>query len=145
MAAMHRGSHFGQTKDYLRNASDDIAVIIQLETPSAIEQLPAIAAVPGVDSLFIGPGDLSAAMGRIGDLAHPEVQALVAKAAKDARVVNKPIGIVGPNPDMVGRYIDYGYTWVAVSSDLGMVTGRAVDWISTIRGRAAPSVPAAAY
>ena len=145
MAAMHRGSHFGQTKDYLRNASDDIAVIIQLETPSAIEQLPAIAAVPGVDSLFIGPGDLSAAMGRIGDLAHPEVQALVAKAAKDARALNKPIGIVGPNPDMVGRYIDYGYTWVAVSSDLGMVTGRAVDWISTIRGRAAPSAPAAAY
>jgi 4-hydroxy-2-oxoheptanedioate aldolase len=129
----------------LKNASDDIAVIIQLETPSAIERLAAIAAVPGVDSLFIGPGDLSASMGRIGELAHPDVQALIAKAAKDARAVNKPIGIVGPNPDMVARYIDYGYTWVAVSSDLGMVTGRAVDWISAIRGRAAPSAPAAAY
>jgi len=145
VAAVHRGSHFGQTKDYLRDAANDIAVIIQLETPAAIERLAAIAAVPGVDSLFIGPGDLSASMGRIGEVGHPEVQALIAKAAKDARAANMPIGIVGPNPEMVARFLDYGYTWVAVSSDLGMITGRAVDWIGAIRGRAATTTPAAAY
>jgi 4-hydroxy-2-oxoheptanedioate aldolase len=145
VAAVHRGSHFGQTRDYLRNAATEIAVIIQLETPSAIERLVAIAAVPGVDSLFVGPGDLSASMGRIGEVAHPEVQALIAKAAKDARAVGKPIGIVGPNPEMVARFIDYGYTWAAVSSDMGMLTGRAVEWVSAIRGRAAASTPAAAY
>jgi len=145
VAAVHRGSHFGQTKDYLRNAANDIAVIIQLETPAAIERLAAIAAVPGVDSLFIGPGDLSASMGRIGEVGHPEVQALIAKAAKDARAANMPIGIVGPNPEMVARFLDYGYTWVAVSSDLGMITGRAVDWIGAIRGRAATTMPTAAY
>jgi len=145
VAAVHRGSHFGQTKDYLRNAANDIAVIIQLETPAAIARLAAIAAVPGVDSLFIGPGDLSASMGRIGEVGHPEVQALIAKAAKDARAANMPIGIVGPNPEMVARFLDYGYTWVAVSSDLGMITGRAVDWIGAIRGRAATTMPTAAY
>jgi 4-hydroxy-2-oxoheptanedioate aldolase len=145
VAAVHRGSHFGQTRDYLRNAATDIAVIIQLETPAAIEHLAAIAAVPGVDSLFVGPGDLSASMGRIGEVAHPEVQALIAKAAKDARAVGKPIGIVGPNPEMLARFIDYGYTWAAVSSDLGMLTGRAVEWVGAIRGRATASTPAAAY
>ncbi len=145
VAAVHRGSRFGQTKDYLKNASNDIAVIIQLETPAAIERLPSIAAVPGVDSLFVGPGDLSAAMGRIGEVGHPEVQALLAKAAKDARAAGKPIGIVGPNPEMVSRFIDYGYTWVAVASDLGLLTGRAIDWIATLRKRSSTPSPTAAY
>ena len=145
VAAVHRGSRFGQTKDYLKNASNDIAVIIQLETPAAIERLSSIAAVPGVDSLFVGPGDLSAAMGRIGEVGHPEVQALLAKAAKDAQAAGKPIGIVGPNPEMVARFIDYGYTWVAVASDLGLLTGRAIDWIGTLRKRSSTPSPTAAY
>jgi 4-hydroxy-2-oxoheptanedioate aldolase len=145
VAAVHRGSAFGQTKDYLKNASSGIAVIIQLETPESIERLPEIAAVPGVDSLFVGPGDLSAAMGRIGEVAHPEVQALIAKAAAGARAAGKPIGIVGPNPDMVARFVDYGYTWVAVASDLGMLTGRATDWIGTLRKRAPTTAATAAY
>jgi len=145
VAAVHRGSRFGQTKDYLKNASNDIAVIIQLETPAAIERLSGIAAVPGVDSLFVGPGDLSAAMGRIGEVGHPEVQALLAKAANDARAAGKPIGIVGPNPEMVSRFIDYGYTWVAVASDLGLLTGRAIDWIGTLRKRSSAPAPTAAY
>jgi 4-hydroxy-2-oxoheptanedioate aldolase len=145
VAAVHRGSAFGQTKDYLKNAASGIAVIIQLETPESIERLPEIAAVPGVDSLFVGPGDLSAAMGRIGEVAHPDVQALIAKAAEGARAAGKPIGIVGPNPDMVARFVDYGYTWVAVASDLGMLTGRATDWIGTLRKRAPAAAATAAY
>jgi 4-hydroxy-2-oxoheptanedioate aldolase len=145
VAAVHRGSAFGQTKDYLKNASSGIAVIIQLETPESIELLPEIAAVPGVDSLFVGPGDLSAAMGRIGEVAHPDVQALIAKAAKAARAAGKPIGIVGPNPDMVSRFVDYGYTWVAVASDLGMLTGRATDWIGALRKRAPAAAATSAY
>ncbi len=56
VAAMHRGSRYGQVKDYLRTANDYIATVIQLETPESIERLPDIARVPGVDSLFLGPG-----------------------------------------------------------------------------------------
>lgn len=145
VAAVHRGSAFGQTQDYLKYASSGIAVIIQLETPEAIERLPEIAAVPGVDSLFVGPGDLSAAMGRIGEVGHPDVQALIAKAAAGARAAGKPIGIVGPHPEMVARFVEYGYTWVAVASDLGMLTGRAADWIGTLRKRAPTSAAKAAY
>ncbi|MGO9935230.1 MAG: HpcH/HpaI aldolase family protein [Steroidobacteraceae bacterium] len=145
VAAVHRASSFGQGKDYLKNASKGISVIIQLETPAAIDRLAEIAAVPGVDSLFVGPGDLSAAMGLIGEIAHPNVQALIAKAAVDAKAAGKPIGIVGPNPDMVARFVEYGYTWVAVASDLGMLTGRALDWIGTIRKRAVTQTAASAY
>ena len=58
VAAVHRGSRFGRATDYLKRANGEVAVIVQLETPDAIERLPEIAAVPGVDGLFVGPGDL---------------------------------------------------------------------------------------
>lgn len=144
VAAIHRGSRYGTAGDYFKTANDDIAVVIQLETPEAIARLAQIAAVPGVDSLFVGPGDLSAAMGRLGEVGHAEVQSLIAAAAGAAHAAGKPIGIVGGNPDMVARFLGYGYDWVAVSSDLAMLTGRAVQWAAAIRGGAATAGPAPA-
>jgi 4-hydroxy-2-oxoheptanedioate aldolase len=146
VAAIHRGSRFGRVADYLKRANDEIAVIVQLETPEAIESLPEIASVPGVDALFVGPGDLSAALGHIGNIAHPEVQALIEKAAKDSHAAGKPVGIVGPNPDMVGRFIDYGYDFTAIGSDIAMMTGRASDWLGILRDQPVQAAePAAAY
>jgi 4-hydroxy-2-oxoheptanedioate aldolase len=145
VAAIHRGSQFGQHKDYFKTANDEIAVVIQLETPTALERLAEIAAVPGVDSLFVGPGDLSAAMGRIGEVGHAEVQNLIAKAAGLAHAAGKPIGIVGANPEMLARYAGYGYDWAAVGSDLALMTGRAVDWVTGIKGHKMASTSGAAY
>jgi 4-hydroxy-2-oxoheptanedioate aldolase len=125
VAAMHRASRYGAVKNYLRTASDEICVIIQLETQQALADLPGIAAIDGVDCLFVGPGDLAADLGHIGDIGHAEVQAALAKAAAAARQAGKPVGIVAPTPEMAARFITYGYTWSAVSSDLGMLTGRA--------------------
>jgi 4-hydroxy-2-oxoheptanedioate aldolase len=145
VAAIHRGSRFGQWKDYFKVANDDIAVVIQLETPAALERLAEIAAVPGVDSLFVGPGDLSAAMGRIGDVGHPEVQSLIERAVDLAHAAGKPIGIVGANPDMLSRYTRYGYDWAAVASDLAMMTGCAVGWVNAIKGQNAAATAPAPY
>lgn len=146
VAAVHRGSRFGRVGDYLKRANGEVAVIVQLETPDAIARLPEIAAVPGVDALFVGPGDLSAAMGHIGNIAHPDVQALIESAAKASRAAGKPVGIVGPNPDMVRRFIDYGYDFAAIASDIAMMTGRASDWLGALRDQPAEAAaPAAAY
>ncbi|RDI59976.1 HpcH/HpaI aldolase family protein [Microvirga subterranea] len=146
VAAVHRGSRFGRASDYLKRANDEIAVIVQLETPEAIERLPEIAAVPGVDALFVGPGDLSAAMGHIGNIAHPEVQALIEKAAQDSHRAGKPVGIVGPNPEMVRRFIGYGYDFAAIASDIAMMAGRATDWLGALRDQPVQqTAPAAAY
>jgi 4-hydroxy-2-oxoheptanedioate aldolase len=145
VAAMHRASRYGQSSDYLRTANAGIAVVIQLETPEAIERLEEIAAVPGVDSLFVGPGDLAAALGHIGDIGHDEVQELIARAATRARAAGKPVGIVGGNPAMVRRFLDYGYTWSAVSSDLAMLTGRAGEWLQTLNARAGAPAGCAPY
>ncbi|MCB8819697.1 HpcH/HpaI aldolase family protein [Microvirga rosea] len=146
VAAVHRASRFGRATDYLKRANDEVAVIVQLETPEAIERLPEIASVEGVDALFVGPGDLSAAMGHIGNIAHPEVQALIEKAAQDAHAAGKPVGIVGPNPDMVRRFVGYGYDFAAVASDIAMMTGRASEWLGALREEPVQTTaPAAAY
>jgi 4-hydroxy-2-oxoheptanedioate aldolase len=145
VAAIHRGSRYGQSKDYLRTAHEGLAVVIQLETAEAIERLPGIAAVTGVDSLFVGPGDLSAAMGRIGEIGHPDVQRMIERAAHAAHAAGKPIGIVGGNPEMVARFLGYGYDWVAVASDLALLTGRAAQWIAELRGGAVGGASAGVY
>lgn len=137
VAAIHRASRYGQAPDYLATAADGLAVIVQVETPEAVDRIAEIAAVPGVDALFLGPGDLSAAMGRLGQASHPEVMAVIAQAAEDCHAAGKPIGIVGPNPEVVGQYVDFGYDFVAVASDMAMMTGRAGEWLSTLTGRRA--------
>lgn len=134
VAAVHRASRFGQRPDYLARAGDGIAVIAQLETPQAVDRMAEIAAVPGIDALFLGPGDLSAAMGRLGGIADADVQAAIEGAAARARELGKPIGIVGPNPAMVRRFLDYGYSFAAVASDMAMMTGRAAAFLGELRG-----------
>jgi 2-dehydro-3-deoxyglucarate aldolase/4-hydroxy-2-oxoheptanedioate aldolase len=138
VAAVQRGSRFGTVTNYLKGAGTEICVIVQIETLTALDALPQIAAVPGVDSIFVGPGDLAASLGHLGDIANPAVQARLELAAQACRKAGKPCGIVGPNPQMVGKFIEYGYTWVAVNSDLGMMVSRAQEWLAQIR-RDAPA------
>jgi 2-keto-3-deoxy-L-rhamnonate aldolase RhmA len=78
MAGLSRASRFGSRPDHFRTANEGIGVLVQIETPQAVEQLEAIAAVPGVDALFVGPTDLSGGMGLQGQGAHPRVQAVLA-------------------------------------------------------------------
>lgn len=121
MAGMGRASRFGTVPDFFRTANRTVGVVVQLETPQAIAQLEAIAAVPGVDALFVGPGDLSGSMGHVGNITHPEVMALMADAAQRARAVGKSIGTVGGTPEVVARYRAAGYDYVAIASDLGLL------------------------
>ena len=134
VASLHRGSRYGHTSDYLETANDSITVVVQIETPEALERLPQIATVPGVDSLFLGPADLSAALGRIGAIDHPEVQTLIAGAPQSAHSVGKSIGIIAGNPDGLRRFMSYGYDWGAVGSDLSLLRGRAVECVTALKG-----------
>lgn len=133
VAAMHRASHYSADPEYLKSANEHAYLIVQLETPEAISELAAIAAVPGVDALFVGPGDLSAALGHLGDIAHPNVQYMVEDAAKAAHRASKPIGILAPNPVMAKRFIAYGYDFVAIGSDMAMMMACALDSLTEAR------------
>jgi 4-hydroxy-2-oxoheptanedioate aldolase len=133
VAAVHRGSRYGTIPNYVQRAHEEICVIVQVETPTAFAQLEAIAAVPGVDSIFIGPADLSASMGYPGDMGNPAVQDTLRVGAQHCKRLGKPCGIVGANPDMVGKFLDYGFSWVAVGSDLAMLVSRAQEFLGAVR------------
>ncbi|MBL8341696.1 MAG: 2-dehydro-3-deoxyglucarate aldolase [Rubrivivax sp.] len=141
MAAMGRASRFGTVPDFFKTANKTVGVVVQLETPQAIAQLEAIAAVPGVDALFVGPGDLSGAMGHVGAPTHPEVMTLMTDAAERAHAIGKPIGTVGGTPEVVTRYRAAGYDYVAVASDLGLLMRGAQTMVQALRtGDASPQV-----
>ena len=133
VAGVHRASRYGAVTDYLARAHESLCVIVQLETPAALAELRSIAAVPGVDSLFVGPADLSAALGHLGNVGHAEVQDRLRGAAQECAQLGKPCGIVGANPAMVKRYLEYGYSWVAVGSDIGLMTGRVQECLRELR------------
>jgi 4-hydroxy-2-oxoheptanedioate aldolase len=145
VAAMHRGSRYGTVANYLQRANDEVCVIVQIETLAALDRLDEIASVPGVDSIFVGPGDLSASMGHIGDVGNPDVQAKLAAAGAACRRLGKPCGIVGPTPAMVARFLEYGYSWVAIGSDMSLMLGRAQEYLGTLRGIPAATPAQSSY
>jgi 2-dehydro-3-deoxyglucarate aldolase/4-hydroxy-2-oxoheptanedioate aldolase len=133
VAGTHRGSRYGTIPNYATRAHEEICVIVQIETLTAFGELEAIASVPGVDSLFIGPSDLSASMGLLGDLGNPAVQQKLAAGAQACKRLGKPCGIIGFNPEMAKKFLGYGFSWVAVSSDLALMVGRAQEYLGAMR------------
>ena len=111
--------------------------MVQIETQTAFANLSAIVAVPGVDSIFIGPSDLAASMGFLGDLTNPAVQDKLKSAAEQCRALGKPCGILGMNPEMVAKFIGYGYNWIAIGTDMAFMVGRAQEWLGKARSGAA--------
>jgi 4-hydroxy-2-oxoheptanedioate aldolase len=120
-----RAARYGRVTDYLKKAGDEICVLVQVETRTALDQLEAIAAVPGVDGVFIGPSDLAASLGHIGNPAHPEVQAALEDAVRRLKAVGKPAGILTVNDEEAKRYIGWGYLFVAVGVDVGLLSRNA--------------------
>ena len=145
MAGMSRGSRFGTAPNYLTTANERMAVIVQLETPQAVGQLDAIAAVDGVDAIFLGPADLSAAMGHVGQLTHPDVLALMASAAQRCNALGLPVGSVGGTPGVVAQYRALGFDYLAVASDLGLLMRSAQATLAAIRSQPLTATPAAGY
>ena len=135
MAAMSRGSRFGTVKDYFKVANDAVSVIVQIETPEAMTLIDDIARVSGVDSLFFGPGDLSGAMGHVGDLMHADVVNLMAEGVKRCHAAGKPVGTVGGTPEAVAIYRAAGFDYIGCASDLGLFMRAATGALSAIRAQ----------
>lgn len=135
LAGMSRATRFGGIDAYYARAADELCVAVQLETIEAVANLSEIAAVPGVESLFVGPTDLSASMGLAGQFDHPDVRSAIAGAAKACAAAGKPVGILASGVARAATYFEYGYTWVAVSSDLGLMMNAAREQARQLRAR----------
>jgi len=112
-----RASRWGQAEDYLSRADDEICLMVQVESPQALANLDAIAALEGVDGVFIGPADLSASMGHLGNASHPEVTTAINDAIARIRAAGKVAGIVTVDEQAARGYIAAGCTFVGVGID----------------------------
>ena len=120
VAGATRAVGYGRIKDYHKTAHQELCLLVQVETRKAMANIDAIAAVEGVDGVFIGPNDLSADMGYLGNWQHPEVWKVMEAAAKKIRQAGKAPGILVGEADGK-RCLDMGYLFVAVGSDVGML------------------------
>lgn len=116
-----RATRFGRVKDYAARCEDELCLLLQVETKTALDQLEAIAAVDGVDGVFIGPADLSASLGYGGNASHPEVVKVVEDALRRIVSTGRAAGVLTGDPALVARYLECGATFVAVGVDMGIL------------------------
>lgn len=126
VSSLSRATRFGRVPGYAQRAEEEICLLLQIETAEAAGRIGEIAAVDGVDGLFIGPSDLAASMGRLGQPQHPEVADAVEGAIRRIVAAGKPAGVLAPDPGLAARYRDAGATFIAVGLDVGLLT-RAAD------------------
>ena len=124
-AALARSSRWNAVEDYLQNASDLVSLTIQLESATAVENAAEIAAVDGVDQLFIGPSDLAASMGVLGQQTHPDVLDAVSRAMRACQDAGKPVGVNVFNLEQAQAYLDAGASFVLVGADVQLLAGAA--------------------
>lgn len=125
VASAMRASRFGRIKGYHAAANEQICVLVQVESRQALENIDAIAAVEGVDGVFVGPTDLSTGLGHLANPNHPEVQDAIRHAAARAKAAGKPAGILTSDNAAAERYLEWGYTFVAVGGDVGVLAAGA--------------------
>jgi len=116
-----RASAWGRRSDYYQEANKQVCVLVQVETMEGLANLDAIAATEGVDGVFIGPADLSASMGHVGNPDHPDVQAAINDAITRILKANKAPGILTANETYARKYLELGSLFVAVGTDTGLL------------------------
>ncbi|WLG32236.1 4-hydroxy-2-oxoheptanedioate aldolase [Pseudomonas simiae] len=116
-SALARASRWNSIQGYLDQADDQMCLLVQIENLEGLANLDEIAAVEGVDGVFIGPADLSASMGHRGNPGHPEVQAAIEDAIGRIVQSGKAAGILSADENLARRYIELGATFVAVGVD----------------------------
>jgi 2-dehydro-3-deoxyglucarate aldolase len=120
VSVAQRHNRYGTVPDYLTAVNESIAVMVQIESARGLAAVDSIAAVDGVDGIFVGPSDLAAALGHLGNAAHPEVQQAIHHLFDRAQAHGKASGILAPVDADARRYLEWGADFVAVGSDLGL-------------------------
>jgi len=126
VAGVTRASRFGRVADYARRAHEELCLLVQVENRAGLENLEAIARTEGVDGVFIGPADLAAGLGHLGEIGHPDVQSSIRDAIRRIGACGKGAGILATDDASARRYMEWGTTFTAVGLDV-MVLGRGLE------------------
>ena len=121
VAAVTRATRFGRIADYVKRAHEELAILVQVETRPALDALEDIAAVDGVDGLFVGPADLAASLGFPGEPGRDEVKRAVEDTVRRIRACGKPAGCLASDAAFAQRCIELGTTFTAVGVDVGVL------------------------
>jgi len=139
---VRRASRWGLYPDYVKEANERVCLLVQVETATALENLDAIAATEGVDGVFIGPSDLSASMGHVGNAAHPEVQAAIEDAIARILKAGKAPGILTPDEQLAQHYLSLGAVFVAVGLDTQILMRQTAALASRFKAQVSAMAPA---
>lgn len=120
-SALARSARWNRVEGYLQRADETITLTVQIESATGLQNVDEIVAVDGVDAIFVGPSDLAASMGYLGQQSHPEVVAGVLRAIEAGRAVGKPVGVNAFVPADAERYIEAGAAFVAVGADVAIL------------------------
>ena len=140
-SALARASRWNRVPNYLEAADREICLMVQIETRKGIEHLDEIAAVGGVDGVFVGPADLSAALGHRGNPAHQDVQAAIENAIARIRAAGKAPGILATDEGLARRYMSLGCTFVAVGLDVSLLSRATQDLARKFKASTTASAP----
>jgi 4-hydroxy-2-oxoheptanedioate aldolase len=125
VAGSTRATRFGRINDYFKRAPEETCLLLQAESKEALSNIEAIAAIEGVDGIFIGPADLHASLGYLGERAHKDVMPVIDDAISRIVKSGKAAGILTNSEENARRWLKLGATFVAVGSDLGLLTSSA--------------------
>ena len=128
--------------DYFTAANTEILVFAMIETQGALDNLDAIASTEGIDGVFIGPADLSASMGHVGNPGHPNVQAAIEGAIRRINLAGKAAGILTPDEALARHYLGLGALFVAVGLDTALLARHTSALASRFKGAVAAPAPA---
>jgi 2,4-dihydroxyhept-2-ene-1,7-dioic acid aldolase len=133
-ASIARAARWGHIQDYLQHAEEQLCLLVQVESVRGLANLDEITLVDGVDGVFIGPADLSASMGHIGNSTHPEVQAAVEGAIRRVRELGKAAGILVTDAQAAKHYLACGANFVAIAVDTMLLTKAMSDALAAVTG-----------
>ena len=136
-----RASRWGHYPDYFKRANEEVCLLVQVESREALKNLDVIAATPGVDGVFIGPADLSASMGHVGNAAHPEVQAAIEDAIARILKAGKAPGILTSDEAQAKHYLELGALFVAVGLDTQILVRQTAALVKKFKPNAGIELP----
>jgi len=126
-SATSRASGFGANTRYLENTHAGICLVVQIESAAGLHAIEDIAAVEGVNGLFIGPGDLAGGLGHLGNSTHPDVTSAISQALMRIRSTGKAAGIFAASAEAASRHIRAGASLVSIGTDTGLLFNGAAE------------------
>lgn len=135
LALSHRAARYGMASgsEFIRWTNEESLVVAYVENQAALDNLEEIVAVPGIDVLFVGPFDLSQALGVPGEITNPRIESAIDRVIRTAAAAGVATGIIAADPAAARRWIERGIRYIAYSSDLGLLAGAAGAALAAIR------------